>query len=77
MENYEPLSESESKIFNIKEIHKRYWKKFCDRFYKNFRFPEGTDWDYEKKFEYFCKVKYRVMNILITPRGFFRSIVTN
>lgn len=57
MENYEPLSESESKIFNIKEIHKRYWKKFCDRFYKNFRFPEGTDWDYEKKFEYFCNSK--------------------
>lgn len=57
MENYEPLSESESKIFNIKEIHKRYWKKFCDRFYKNFRFPEGTDWDYEKKFEYFCNCK--------------------
>lgn len=57
MENYEPLSESESKIFNIKEIHKRYWKKFCDKFYKNFRFPEGTDWDYEKKFEYFCNSK--------------------
>lgn len=57
MENYEPLSESKSKIFNIKEIHKRYWKKFCDRFYKNFRFPEGTDWDYEKKFEYFCNSK--------------------
>lgn len=57
MENYEPLSESGSKIFNIKEIHKRYWKKFCDRFYKNFRFPEGTDWDYEKKFEYFCNSK--------------------
>lgn len=57
MENYEPLSESESKIFNIKEIHKRYWKKFCNRFYKNFRFPEGTDWDYEKKFEYFCNSK--------------------
>lgn len=57
MENYEPLSESESKIFNIKEIHKRYWKKFCDRFYKNFRFPVGTDWDYEKKFEYFCNSK--------------------
>lgn len=57
MENYEPLSESESKIFNIKEIHKRYWKKFCDRFYKNFRFPESTDWDYEKKFEYFCNSK--------------------
>lgn len=57
MEKYEPLSESESKIFNIKEIHKRYWKKFCDRFYKNFRFPEGTDWDYEKKFEYFCNSK--------------------
>lgn len=57
MENYEPLSESESKIFNIKEIHKRYWKKICDRFYKNFRFPEGTDWDYEKKFEYFCNSK--------------------
>lgn len=57
MENYEPLSESESKIFNIKEIHKRYWKKFCDRFYKNFCFPESTDWDYEKKFEYFCNSK--------------------
>lgn len=57
MENYEPLSESQSKIFNIKEIHKRYWKKFCDRFYKNFRFPEGTDWDYKKKFEYFCNSK--------------------
>ena len=57
MENYEPLSESESKIFNIKEIHKRYWKKFCDRFYKNFRFPEGTDGNYEKKFEYFCNSK--------------------
>ena len=57
MENYEPLSESASKIFNIKEIHKRYWKKFCDRFYKNFRFPEGTDWDYKKKFEYFCNSK--------------------
>lgn len=57
MEKYEPLSESQSKIFNIKEIHKRYWKKFCDRFYKNFRFPEGTDWDYEKKFEYFCNSK--------------------
>ena len=28
MEKYEPLSESQSKIFNIKEIHKRYWKKF-------------------------------------------------
>ena len=57
MENYEPLSESESKIFNIKEIHKRYWKKFCDRFYKNFRFHESTDWDYEKKFDYFCNSK--------------------
>lgn len=57
MEKYEPLSESASKIFNIKEIHKRYWKKFCDRFYKNFRFPEGTDWDYKKKFEYFCNSK--------------------
>lgn len=54
-----------SSIFDITKLHQKYWKKFCDTFYKYLGFSsdkDGTyeadkDSAYEDKYKTFCKSK--------------------
>lgn len=54
-----------SSIFDITKLHQKYWKKFCDTFYKYLGFSSDKDGTYkadkdstlEDKYKTFCKFK--------------------
>lgn len=46
-----------SKVFNIAELHQKYWKEFCDAYYSSFGFATSVDSTYEQKYETFCRLK--------------------
>lgn len=54
-----------SSIFDITKLHQKYWKKFCDTFYKYLGFSSDKDGTYEAdkdstledKYKTFCKFK--------------------
>lgn len=46
-----------SKVFNIAELHQKYWKEFCDAYYSSFGFATSMDSTYEQKYETFCRLK--------------------
>lgn len=46
-----------SSIFDITELHQKYWTKFCDTFYKYLGFSSDEKSTYKEKYEHFCKYK--------------------
>ena len=60
MHKYKPLSKCHSIVFSIAELHKLYWKEFCDVCYVRFGFEVGEVRTYEQKFETFCRCKLLV-----------------
>lgn len=49
-----------SSIFNITELHPKYWTRFCDTFYTHLGFSPDEKSTYKEKYEQFCK--YKVLN---------------
>lgn len=44
-------------VFNIAELHQKYWKEFCDAYYSSFGFVTSENSTYEQKYETFCRLK--------------------
>ncbi len=44
-------------VFNIAELHQKYWKEFCDAYYSSFGFATSENSTYEQKYETFCRLK--------------------
>ena len=44
-----------SSIFDITELHEKYWTKFCDTFYKYLSISSDEKSTYKEKYEHFCK----------------------
>lgn len=59
-----------SSIFDITELHQKYWTKFYDTFYKYLSISSDEKSSYKEKYEHFCKYKAlneRGQNIEIFP----------
>lgn len=48
-----------SSIFDITKLHQKYWKKFCDTFYKYLGFSSDKDGTYEADKDSTCEDKYK------------------
>ena len=48
-----------SSIFDITKLHQKYWKKFCDTFYKYLGFSSDKDGTYETDKDSTCEDKYK------------------
>lgn len=46
-----------SSIFDITELHEKYWTKFCDTFYKYLSISSDEKSTHKEKYEHFCKCK--------------------
>lgn len=44
-------------VFNIAELHQKYWKEFCDAYYSSFGFATSENSTYEQKYETFYRLK--------------------